>query len=256
MPPRQPRLAWQETWSSRGSNRPAEDSLLAVERTPVEAFLPSEDSSLSEDSLLAEDSTSVEDILPAEDNSLAEDILPAEAIAQAAGSSQVEESQDDVQWLDPKEASEWDEEGGMPPGQPSLFWQETWSSEGSDQPAEDSLLEEGYIADEDSILSEDSEGSLDDLLDVERSLPEDTALSEPTNTAQLLEDAGKAWKLCRDKAVEFIRAYVRGTEKDDEEQKMLFLSKICDLCRCVTERGVPMNLHGFCSKLSWWRTSW
>ncbi|XP_071886096.1 uncharacterized protein [Anas platyrhynchos] len=130
MPPRQPRLAWQETWSSRGSNRPAEDSLLAVERTPVEAFLPEEDSS------------------------------PADAIAQAAGSSQVEESQDDVQWLDPS----------------------------------------------------------------------------------------KAWKLCRDKAVEFIRAYVRGTEKDDEEQKMLFLSKICDLCTCVTERGVPMNLHGFCSK--------
>eukprot|EP00075_Anas_platyrhynchos_P014448 XP_027303701.1 uncharacterized protein LOC113841201 [Anas platyrhynchos] len=166
MPPRQPRLAWQETWSSRGSNRPAEDSLLAVERTPVEAFFPEEDSSLSEDSLLAEDSTSVEDILPAEDNSLAEDILPAEdsspadAIAQAAGSSRVEESQDDVQWLDPS----------------------------------------------------------------------------------------KAWKLCRDKAVEFIRAYVRGTEKDDEEQKMLFLSKICDLCTCVTERGVPMNLHGFCSK--------
>ncbi|EOA99424.1 hypothetical protein Anapl_07161 [Anas platyrhynchos] len=95
MPPRQPRLAWQETWSSRGSNRPAEDSLLAVERTPVEAFLPEEDSS------------------------------PADAIAQAAGSSQVEESQDDVQWLDPS----------------------------------------------------------------------------------------KAWKLCRDKAVEFIRAYVRGTEK-------------------------------------------
>ncbi|XP_071886039.1 uncharacterized protein [Anas platyrhynchos] len=148
----------------------------------------------------------------------------------------------------PEEASEGDEEGGMPPRQPSLVWQETWSSEGSDQPAEDSLLEEGYIADEDSILSEDSEGSLDDLLDVERSLPEDTALSEPTNTAQLLEDAGKAWKLCRDKAVKFIRAYVRGTEKDDEEQKMLFLSKICDLCRCVTERGVPMNLHGFCSK--------
>ena len=95
MPPRQPRLAWQETWSSRGSNRPAEDSLLA------------------------EDSTSVEDILPAEDNSLAEDILPAEdsspadAIAQAAGSSQVEESQDDVQWLDPSESgsSGWGGEG-------------------------------------------------------------------------------------------------------------------------------------------------
>lgn len=29
---------------------------------------------------------------------------------------------------------------------------------------------------------------------------------------------------------------------------MLFLSKICDLCTCVTERGVPMNLRGFCSK--------
>ncbi|XP_071896307.1 maestro heat-like repeat family member 5 [Anas platyrhynchos] len=130
MPPRQPRLAWQETWSSRGSDRPAEDSLLAVERTPVEAFLPEEDSS------------------------------PAEDIAQAAGSRPVEESQDDVQWLDPN----------------------------------------------------------------------------------------KAWKLCRDKAVEFIRAYVRGTEKDDEEQKMLFLSKICDLCRCVTEKGAPLNLHGFCSK--------
>eukprot|EP00075_Anas_platyrhynchos_P013940 XP_027303193.1 uncharacterized protein LOC113840659 [Anas platyrhynchos] len=132
--PRQPRLAWQETWSSRGSKRPAEDSLLAEDSTPVEAFFPEEDSSL------------------------AEAILLAEAIAQAAGSSQVEESQDDVQWLDPS----------------------------------------------------------------------------------------KAWKLCRDKAVEFIRAYVRGTEKDDEEQKMLFLSKICDLCRCVTERGVPMNLHDFC----------
>eukprot|EP00075_Anas_platyrhynchos_P015113 XP_027304366.1 uncharacterized protein LOC113841860 [Anas platyrhynchos] len=156
MPPRQPRLAWQETWSSRGSNRPAEDSLLAVDRT----LFPGRGQQPVRDSLLAEDSTSVEDILPAEDNSLAEDILPAEAIAQAAGSSQVEESQDDVQWLDPS----------------------------------------------------------------------------------------KAWKLCRDKAVEFIRAYVRGTEKDDEEQKMLFLSKICDLCRCVTERGVPMNLHGFCSK--------
>ncbi|XP_071886121.1 uncharacterized protein [Anas platyrhynchos] len=113
----------------------------------------------------------------------------------------------------PEEASEWDEEGDMPPRQPSLVWQETWSSEGSDQPAEDSLLEEGYIADEDSILSEDSEGSLDDLLDVERSLPEDTALSEPTNTAQLLEDAGNIWKLCKYSAVEFIRAYVRGTEK-------------------------------------------
>ncbi|XP_071886099.1 uncharacterized protein [Anas platyrhynchos] len=148
----------------------------------------------------------------------------------------------------PEEASEWDEEGGMPPRQPRLAWQETWSSEGSNRPAEDSLLEEGYIADEDSILSEDSEGSLDDLLDVERSLPEDTALSEPTNTAQLLEDAGKAWKLCKYSAVEFIRAYVRGTEKDDEEQKMLFLSKICDLCRCVTKKGVPLNLHGFCSK--------
>jgi len=83
MPPRQPRLAWQETWSSRGSNRPAEDSLLAVERTPVEAFLPEEDSS------------------------------PADAIAQAAGSSQVEESQDDVQWLDPSESgsSGWGGEG-------------------------------------------------------------------------------------------------------------------------------------------------
>ena len=113
MPPRQPRLAWQETWSSRGSNRPAEDSLLAVERTPVEAFLPSEDISLSEDSLLAEDSTSVEDILPAEDNSLAEDSSPAEAIAQAAGSRPVEESQDDVQWLDPSESgsSGWGGEG-------------------------------------------------------------------------------------------------------------------------------------------------
>ncbi|XP_068551861.1 maestro heat-like repeat-containing protein family member 7 [Anas acuta] len=28
---------------------------------------------------------------------------------------------------------------------------------------------------------------------------------------------------------------------------MLFLSKICDLCS-VTEKGVPMNFHGFCSK--------
>eukprot|EP00075_Anas_platyrhynchos_P013942 XP_027303195.1 uncharacterized protein LOC113840662 isoform X1 [Anas platyrhynchos] len=80
MPPRQPRLAWQETWSSRGSNRPAEDSLLAEDRTPVEAFFLEEDSSL------------------------AEAILLAEAIAQAAGSSEVEESQDDVQWLDPNKA--------------------------------------------------------------------------------------------------------------------------------------------------------
>ncbi|XP_071886058.1 maestro heat-like repeat-containing protein family member 7 [Anas platyrhynchos] len=39
-----------------------------------------------------------------------------------------------------------------------------------------------------------------------------------------------------------------GSGVDDEEQKMLFLSKICDLCRCVTEKGVPMNLNGFCSK--------
>ncbi|XP_071886558.1 maestro heat-like repeat family member 5 [Anas platyrhynchos] len=77
------------------------------------------------------------------------------------------------------------------------------------------------------------------------SSPTPEAASE--GESQLL-DPSKAWKLCRDKAVEFIRAYVRGTEKDDEEQKMLFLSKICDLCTCVTERGVPMNLHGFCSK--------
>nr|XP_038040487.1 maestro heat-like repeat-containing protein family member 7 [Anas platyrhynchos] len=66
----------------------------------------------------------------------------------------------------------------------------------------------------------------------------------PFNTCKIQWD--KAWKLCRDKDVKFIRAYVRGTEKDDEEQKMLFLSKICDLCRCVTERGVPLNLHDFC----------
>ena len=74
MPPRQPRLAWQETWSSRGSNRPAEDSLLAVERTPVEAFLPEEDSS------------------------------PAEDIAQAAGSHPVEDSKKKSQLLDRSES--------------------------------------------------------------------------------------------------------------------------------------------------------
>lgn len=50
MPPRQPRLAWQETWSSRGSNWPAKDSLLAEDRTPVEPILPAEDSSPVEDS--------------------------------------------------------------------------------------------------------------------------------------------------------------------------------------------------------------
>ena len=74
MPPRQPRLAWQETWSSRGSNRPAEDSLLAEDRTPVEAFLPAEDSS------------------------------PVEAISPAAGSSPVEDSKDESQLLDPSES--------------------------------------------------------------------------------------------------------------------------------------------------------
>ncbi|XP_071879847.1 uncharacterized protein [Anas platyrhynchos] len=71
---------------------------------------------------------------------------------------------------------------------------------------------------------------------------------KPPPSYPCIETAGNIWKLCRDSAVKFIRAYVRGTKKDDEEQKMLFLSKICDLCRCVTERGVPMNLHGFCSK--------
>ncbi|XP_071886102.1 uncharacterized protein [Anas platyrhynchos] len=141
----------------------------------------------------------------------------------------------------PEEASEWDEEGGMPPRQPRLAWQETWSSEGSNRPAEDSLLEEGYIADEDSILSEDSEGSLDDLLDVERSLPEDTALSEPTNTAQLLEDAGKAWKLCKYSAVEFIRAYVRGTEK---APLSLFFSKTVPTALC----GEKERLLNICFK--------
>eukprot|EP00075_Anas_platyrhynchos_P015201 XP_027304454.1 neurofilament heavy polypeptide-like [Anas platyrhynchos] len=83
---------------------PAEDSLLSEDSTSVEDILPSEDSSPAEDSLLSEDSTSVEDILPAEDSSPVEDRRPAEDIAQAAGSSQVEESQDDVQWLDPNKA--------------------------------------------------------------------------------------------------------------------------------------------------------
>ncbi|XP_050572893.1 uncharacterized protein LOC118261161 [Cygnus atratus] len=48
--------------------------------------------------------------------------------------------------------------------------------------------------------------------------------------------------------MEFIEAYVSGTEKDKEEQKMLFLSKICALCRTVTEKGLSLDLHAFCCK--------
>ncbi|KAM9168604.1 uncharacterized protein V3H86_013634 [Mergus octosetaceus] len=91
----------------------------------------------------------------------------------------------------PEELSESDEEESNPPWQSRLAWQETWSSEGSIPPAEDTLLEEGNVPDEDSILSEDSERCLDDLLDVERSLSEDMDLSEPIDEAQLLEKAGK-----------------------------------------------------------------
>lgn len=50
MPPRQPRLAWQETWSSRGSNWPAKDSLLAEDSSLAEDRRPAEDSGLTEDS--------------------------------------------------------------------------------------------------------------------------------------------------------------------------------------------------------------
>ncbi|XP_071886562.1 uncharacterized protein [Anas platyrhynchos] len=142
----------------------------------------------------------------------------------------------------PEAPSEGDEEGGMPPRQPRLAWQETWSSRGSNRPAEDSLLAEDRTPVEAFLPAEDSSPA--------------EAIAQAAGSSQVEEsqddvqwlDPSKAWKLCRDKAVEFIRVYVRGTEKDDEEQKMLFLSKICDLCTCVTERGVPMNLHGFCSK--------
>ena len=36
--------------------------------------------------------------------------------------------------------------------------------------------------------------------------------------------------------------------QDKEEQKMLFLSKICALCRTVTEKGLSLDLHAFCCK--------
>lgn len=85
----------------------------------------------------------------------------------------------------PEELSESDDEEGIPPWQSRPAWQETWSSRGSNWPAEDTLLEEGNISDEDSILSEDGKGCLDDLLDVERSL------SEPIDEAQFLEKASK-----------------------------------------------------------------
>eukprot|EP00075_Anas_platyrhynchos_P032790 XP_027322043.1 maestro heat-like repeat-containing protein family member 7 [Anas platyrhynchos] len=143
----------------------------------------------------------------------------------------------------PEAASEEDEEGGMPPRQPRLAWQEIWSSRGSNRPAQDSLLAvertpvEAFLPAEDSSPAEaiaQAAGS---------------SQAEESKDKSQLPDRNKARNLRRrDKAVKFIRAYVRGKEKDDEEQKMLFLSKICDLCRCVTEKGVPMNLHGFCSK--------
>eukprot|EP00075_Anas_platyrhynchos_P014044 XP_027303297.1 uncharacterized protein LOC113840757 isoform X2 [Anas platyrhynchos] len=232
MPPRQPRLAWQETWSSRGSNRPAEDSLLAVDRTPVEAFLPSEDSRPAEDSLLAEDSTSVEDILPAEDRSPAEDSLLAE-------------------YRTPVEAFLPSEDSS--PAEDSLLSEDSTS-------VEDILPSEDSSPAEDSLLSEDST-SVEDILPAEDSSPvedrrpaEDIAqaagssqVEESQDDVQWL-DPNKAWKLSADSAMEFIVKYISGTEKDDEEQKMLFLSKICDLCRTVTERGVLMNLRGFCCK--------
>ncbi|XP_071893873.1 maestro heat-like repeat-containing protein family member 7 [Anas platyrhynchos] len=142
----------------------------------------------------------------------------------------------------PEALSEWDEEGGMPPRQPRLAWQETWSSRGSNRPAEDSLLAEDRTPVEAILPAEDSSPAEATAQAAVSSQGEDS-----NDESQLL-DPNKAWKLRRDKAVEFIRAYVRGKEKDDEEQKMLFLSKICDLCRTVTEKGVPMNLHGFCSK--------
>lgn len=36
--------------------------------------------------------------------------------------------------------------------------------------------------------------------------------------------------------------------QDKEEQKMLFLSKICALCRTVSEKGLSLDLHAFCCK--------
>ena len=85
----------------------------------------------------------------------------------------------------PETLSESDEEGDIPPRQPRLAWQETWSSEGSNWPAEDSLLAEG------SSLAEVSELGLEDLLDEECSLSEDMDLSEPIDETMLLEKPRK-----------------------------------------------------------------
>ncbi|XP_040399706.1 uncharacterized protein LOC121063352, partial [Cygnus olor] len=142
----------------------------------------------------------------------------------------------------PETLSDSNEEGGIPPRKPRLAWQETWSSEGSNWPAEDSLLAEG------SSLAEVSELGLEDLLDEECSLSEDMDLSEPIDETMLLEKPLKAWDLFKDSAIEFIEAYVSGTEKDKEEQKMLFLSKICALCKIVNEKGLSLDLHAFCCK--------
>ncbi|XP_071886480.1 maestro heat-like repeat-containing protein family member 7 [Anas platyrhynchos] len=157
-------------------------------------------------------------------------------------------------------ASEWDEEGGMPPRQPRLAWQETWSSRGSNQPAEDSLLAEdktpvkAILPVEDSSLAEaisQEVGSspAQDRRPVEDSLVvEDSGSTQDSKKKSQLLDSSNIWKLRRNSAVQSIRAYVRRKEKGNEEQKIVFLIEICDLCRCVTEKGVPMNLHGFCSK--------
>ncbi|XP_066840782.1 maestro heat-like repeat-containing protein family member 7 isoform X2 [Anser cygnoides] len=130
----------------------------------------------------------------------------------------------------------------MSPMQPRLAWQETWSSEGSSRPAEDSLLAEG------SSLAEVCELGPDDLLDEECSLSKEVAQPEPIDETVFLENPLKAWDLYKDSVIEFIEAYVSGTEKNKEAQKMLFLSKICGLCRTVSEKGLTLDLHAFCRK--------
>lgn len=73
----------------------------------------------------------------------------------------------------------------MPPKKPRLAWQETWSSEGSSRPAEDSLLAEG------SSLAEVCELGPDDLLDEECSLSKEVAQPEPIDETVFLENPRK-----------------------------------------------------------------
>nr|XP_038027620.1 uncharacterized protein LOC119714702 isoform X2 [Anas platyrhynchos] len=122
MPPRQPRLAWQETWSSEGSNRPAEDSLLAEDSTPVEDILPAEDRSPAEDSLLSKGSS------PVEDSSLAEDRRPAEDSLVVENRGLTEDSKKELQLLDPTSTTAWKRQMEC-----SCTWLDAWQGGGQEE---------------------------------------------------------------------------------------------------------------------------